>query len=66
MPYYLSGLRTGTSLMVQWLRLHLPKEKLKKIPPPNAGGVGPIPGWEAKIPHVLWPKKTKKQKNPKP
>ena len=50
--------------MVQWLRLHLPKEKLKKISPPNPGGVGPITGWGAKIPHVLWPKK-KKQTKPK-
>ena len=48
--------------MVQWLRLHLPKEKLKKTSPPNAGGMGPIPGWGAKIPHVLWLKKKKKTK----
>jgi len=32
----------GTSLMVQWLRPHTS----------NAGGMGPIPGWGTKIPHV--------------
>ncbi|KAB0385701.1 hypothetical protein FD755_000657 [Muntiacus reevesi] len=32
----------GTSLMVQWLRL----------PHSNAGCLGSIPGWEAKIPHA--------------
>ena len=32
----------GTSLVVQWLRLH----------PPNAGGAGWIPGWGMKIPHA--------------
>ena len=31
----------GTSLVVQWLRLHVP----------NAGGLGFIPGWGTKIPH---------------
>ena len=35
---------SGTSLEVQWLNLSL------------QGGVGSIPGWEAKIPHALWPK----------
>ena len=25
----------------------------------NVGGVGSIPGWGAKIPHALWPKKPK-------
>ena len=25
--------------------------------PSNARGMGSIPGWGAKIPHVLWPKK---------
>ena len=25
-----------------------------KISPSRAGGVGSIPGWEAKIPHALW------------
>ena len=34
----------GTSLVVQWLGLHAS----------NAGGVGWIPGWETKIPHVLY------------
>ena len=27
-----------------------------KTSPPNAGGAGSIPGWEAKIPHALGPK----------
>ena len=34
----------GTSLVVQWLRLH----------PSNAGNVGSIPGRETKIPHATW------------
>ena len=28
-----------------------------KTLPSNAGGVGLLPGWGAKIPHALWPKK---------
>ena len=28
-----------------------------KTLPSNAGGVGSIPGWGAKIPHALWLKK---------
>ena len=28
-----------------------------KTSPSNAGGVGSIPGQEAKIPHALWPEK---------
>ena len=32
----------GTSLVVQWLRLHVP----------NARSMGSIPGWGTKIPHV--------------
>ena len=27
--------------------------------PSNAGGVGSIPGWGAKIPHASWPKNQK-------
>ena len=30
-----------------------------KTSPSNAGGVGSIHGWEAKIPQASWPKKTK-------
>ena len=30
-----------------------------KTPPSNAGGASSIPGWGAKIPHALWPKKLK-------
>ena len=33
----------GTSLVVQWLRLHNP----------NVGRLGLIPGWETKIPHAM-------------
>ena len=40
----------GTSLMVQWLRLHAP----------TAGGTGSNPGWGTKISHM--PKKRKKKK----
>ena len=40
----------GTSLAVQWLRLHAP----------TAGGVGSIPGWGTKILHALWCGKKKK------
>ena len=42
--FVLSSLRT--SLVVQWLIETLPSK---------VGGVGLIPGWEAKIPHALWP-----------
>ena len=43
-----------------------PKEKIKKDFTSQSRGVGPITGWGAKIPHVLWPKKKKKkQPNPK-
>ena len=50
----------GTSLVVQWLRLHTP----------NGGGTGSIPGWGTKIPHATQhaqkkPKKTKKQNKTK-
>ena len=37
---------SGTSLVVQWLRLHAS----------NAGGSGLIPVWGIKIPHAMWPK----------
>ena len=44
---------TGTSLVVQWLRLHTS----------NAEGVGSIPGWGTKIPHATqWGQKKKKPK----
>ena len=36
------GNRKGTSLVVQWLRLHAP----------NAGGPGSIPGWGTNIPYT--------------
>ena len=41
----------GTSLVVQWLRLHAS----------TAGGAGSIPGWGTKIPHALWYGKKKKK-----
>ena len=28
-----------------------------KTLPSTAGGAGSVPGWRAKIPHALWPKK---------
>ena len=44
----------GTSLVVQWLRLH----------PSIAAGTGSIPGWGTKIPHAAWcGQKLEKQKN---
>ena len=53
-PHFLSGDNDtytntghlGTSLAVQWLRLHLPGQ----------GVWGGIPGRGARIPHTLWPK----------
>ena len=44
----------GSSLVVQWLRLH----------PSIAAGTGSIPGWGTKIPHAKWcgPKLKKKKK----
>ena len=43
----------GTSLVVQWLRLHAA----------NAGGTGSIPGGGTKIPHAAWcGQKVKKKK----
>ena len=36
--------QTGNSLVVQWLGLHTP----------TAEGLGSIPGWENKIPQVVW------------
>ena len=41
----------GTSLVVQWLRIHLPKKK-KRIHLPMQGTRGLIPGWGTKIPHA--------------
>ena len=38
------GIKTGTSLVVQWFRLCTP----------NAGAVGLIPGWRTKMPHAAW------------
>ena len=41
----------GTSLVVQWLRLHAS----------TAGGTGSIPGGGTKIPHATQPKKEKEE-----
>ena len=41
----------GTSLVVQWLRLHVSKP----------GGYGSIPGWGTNFPHALWRGKGKKK-----
>ena len=43
----------GTSLEAQWLRLHAS----------TAGGVGSIPGWGTKIPHVMQHGQNKTKKN---
>ena len=44
----------------------LPGGPLVKTLPFSVGGMGSIPGWGAKIPHDVWPKKKKKKKkNPK-
>ena len=45
--------RTGTSLVVQWLRLCVS----------SAGGVGSIPGQGTKIPHTKVQQKKKKGNN---
>ena len=45
----------GTSLEVQWLRLHAS----------NAGGTCSIPGWGTKIPHAAWHGQKKKKKERK-
>ena len=34
---------------------HFPGGPVVKTSPFNAGGVGWIPGWRAKIPHASWP-----------
>ena len=47
--------RGGTSLVVQWLRLHASM----------AGGVGSIPGQGTKIPHAARPKNKNKKNNRK-
>ena len=38
------GIKTGTSLVVQWFRLCTP----------NAGGMALISGWRTKMPHASW------------
>ena len=42
---------SGTSLGVQWLRLHAS----------NAETMASIPDWGTKIPHAVWPKKKRKE-----
>ena len=42
----------GTSLVVQWLRLHAS----------TAGGVSSVPGWETKILHAAWHSQKKKKR----
>ena len=48
----LKAWHTGTSLVVQWLRLHTS----------NAGGINSSPSWETKIPHAVR-HSVKKKKN---
>ena len=43
--------KKGTSLMVQWLRLHTS----------NAGGAGSSSGWGTKFPHTAWHRQEIKQ-----
>ena len=50
MPYAILKSFSGTSLVVQWLRLHTS----------NAGGRGSVPGQGIKIPHATWYSKKKK------
>ena len=38
-----------------------PGDPMVKTSPFNAGGMGSMPGQEAKIPHALWPKKPKQK-----
>ena len=47
--------------MVQIQSAHqaLPSGPVVRTWPSNAGGMGLIPGQEAKIPHTSWPKKQK-------
>ena len=45
------GANTGTSLVIQWLKLPLSIQR-----------VGFDPGWGAKITYALWPQKKKKKK----
>ena len=44
----------GTSRAVQWLRLCAS----------TAGGMGSIPGWETKTPHVVWHGQNKNKNKP--
>ena len=44
---------TGTSLEIQWLRLHAS----------TAGGAGSIPGQGTKIPHAMWCDQKKQELN---
>ena len=52
----LKAWHTGTSLVVQWLRLHTS----------NAGGINSSPSWETKIPHAVRHSKTKTKTKKKP
>ena len=44
MGFHFKNQCAGTSLEVQWLRLHTS----------NVGGAGSIPGWGTKIPYAMW------------
>ena len=50
-----SRMGPGTSLVVQWLRLHAS----------NAGGVGSVPGWGTEIPYAMGYGKKKAWSNEK-
>ena len=51
--YPIKKKKLGTSLVVQWLRLHAS----------NAGGAGSLPGWGTKIPHAPQHGSAKKKRN---
>ena len=50
-PQWIKIAALGTSLAVQWLRLHAP----------NAGDTGLIPGRGTKMPHAAWRSQKKKK-----
>ena len=56
----MTGKTTVTFPVKKNLFRDLPGGPMIKTSPSNAGHMGQIPGWEAKIPHDSWPKiKTK-------
>ena len=58
----MTGKATVTFPVKKNLFRDLPGGPMIKTSPSNAGDVGQIPGWEAKISHDSWPKIKTKQK----